>query len=1058
MTDRAKSKKELFLEIDGLKARLAEAEDALRAIRNGEVDALIGPSSDGDRIYTLQGAEDPYRVFFEAMIEGAVTMTPGGTILYCNAAFAALAKVSLENLPGMCLLDLVAEESRGALAALLRQTGPQNPALQTSLIAQGNGKVPVAISLSPLRTKDLEAVCAIVTDLSGLLLMKQLTHANEELGNLNEELRASEEHLKDSEKTLLDSRKAALNLMEDAVEARKQAEATNDELRREVAERKRAEQELLRNQEDLDRAQAVGNLGSWRLDIRRNKLSWSDENYRIFGIPRGTPLRYETFLSFVHPDDRAQVDAQWQKALQGEPYDLEHRIVADKRVKWVREKAYLEFDPRGGLIGGFGITQDISDRKRAEEALQKTLDSLEQRVKERTRELQVASDSVRTERQRLYSVLETLPVYVILLDKDYRIPFANRFFRERFGESGGRRCYEYLFNRAEPCETCETYTVQKTNAPHHWYWTGPDKRDYDIYDFPFTDSDGSTLILEMGIDITDQKHAQEALRATIEEIKRTERRTVLINDLLLLFTREPERDPFLDAAIKLIRDWSGMRHVGVRVADNRGNIPYASCVGFSDSFLDSERTLSLEQDHCACTRVVRGVPEPQDLPAMTAGGSFFSNNTVRYIEDMTEEQRGRFRGVCIRTGFLSLAVIPIRYRDRVLGAIHIADEREGMLPYSTVEFLEQVALIIGEALYRFGVEQESFQLAAAVESAADAVVVTEPERGTILYVNDAFERMTGYASGEAVGKTIHLLDSGRHDQVFFEDLRAALRRDGVWRGQLVNMKKDGTLYFEDCTFSPARDHSGKVVNFVSVRRDVTEKLRLESIAESVSMLDNMGAVFAGVRHEIGNPINNAKIHLSVLQQKMDTMPAGRVREYVDRTLTEIGRVEHLLHTLKTFNLFEAPVLEDVATGPLIELFRGLVREDLEARGIALSTQILPGAERVRGNARALQHVLLNLTTNAADALKDRPEPHIDIMFSREYDRVRIRVSDNGSGMNRDNFANLFKPFHTTKQHGTGLGLVIVKKMLAAMKGTIDIASHEGSGTVATIYLPGGTHA
>jgi PAS domain S-box-containing protein len=497
--------------------------------------------------------------------------------------------------------------------------------------------------------------------------------------------------------------------------------------------------------------------------------------------------------------------------------------------------------------------------------------------------------------------------------------------------------------------------------------------------------------------------------------------------------------------------------VGIRVADDRGNIPYESCAGFTDEFLDSERTLSLVGDHCACPRVVRGAPEPQDLPAMTAGGSFFSNNIMQFNESLTEEQRTRFRGVCIRSGFLSLAVVPIRYRDRVVGAMHVADQKEGMVPYSTVEFLEQVALIIGEALFRFSVEQESSQLAAAVESAADAVAVTEPERGTILYVNNSFEKMTGYSRIEAVGKTVHLLDSGRHDDTFYEDLRAALRRDGVWRGQMVNMKKDGTLYFEDCTLSPVRDHAGQILNYVSVRRDITEKLRLESIAESVSMLDNIGAVFAGVRHEIGNPINNAKIHLSVLQQKMDAMPANRVREYVDRTLTEIGRVEHLLHTLKTFNLFETPALEDLATGPLLDLFRGLVHEDLEARGITLTTHILPGAERVQANARALQHVLLNLTTTAADALKDRPRPRIDIMLSREDNRVRIRISDNGRGMNKEQIENIFKPFHTTKPHGTGLGLVIVKKMLTTMEGTIDIASHEGSGTAVTIYLPGGTH-
>ncbi|MDD5584769.1 MAG: PAS domain S-box protein, partial [Candidatus Omnitrophica bacterium] len=128
-----------------------------------------------------------------------------------------------------------------------------------------------------------------------------------------------------------------------------------------------------------------------------------------------------------------------------------------------------------------------------------------------TRDLKRTGFARDAERQRLYSVLETLPVYVILLDKDYRVPFANKFFRERFGESGGKRCYEYLFNRSSPCENCETYKVMKTNAPHHWEWRGPDGRSYDIFDYPFVDSDGSRMIMEMGIDITEQKKAQADL-------------------------------------------------------------------------------------------------------------------------------------------------------------------------------------------------------------------------------------------------------------------------------------------------------------------------------------------------------------------------------------------------------------------------------------------------------------------------------------------------------------------------------------------------------------------
>jgi len=85
----------------------------------------------------------------------------------------------------------------------------------------------------------------------------------------------------------------------------------------------------------------------------------------------------------------------------------------------------------------------------------------------------------------------------------------------------GRRCHEFLFDRTEPCEICETYTVMKTGARHHWYWTGPNGRDYDIYDFPFTDIDGSLLILEMGIDITEQKQAETARKQILDELIRS---------------------------------------------------------------------------------------------------------------------------------------------------------------------------------------------------------------------------------------------------------------------------------------------------------------------------------------------------------------------------------------------------------------------------------------------------------------------------------------------------------------------------------------------------------
>ena len=130
-----------------------------------------------------------------------------------------------------------------------------------------------------------------------------------------------------------------------------------------------AHEALSESQGDLRRAQKMAQIGSWRLDVRRDALTWCDETYRIFGIPLGTPLSYEKFLATVHPEDREYVDRQWTAALKGEPYDIEHRIVVGDTIKWVRELAELEFDSQGLLQGGFGTAQDITERKQAEAAL-----------------------------------------------------------------------------------------------------------------------------------------------------------------------------------------------------------------------------------------------------------------------------------------------------------------------------------------------------------------------------------------------------------------------------------------------------------------------------------------------------------------------------------------------------------------------------------------------------------------------------------------------------------------------------------------------------------------
>jgi PAS domain S-box-containing protein len=143
---------------------------------------------------------------------------------------------------------------------------------------------------------------------------------------------------------------------------------------------------------------------------------------------------------------------------------------------------------------------DVTEHKQMEEALHKI---------EASRKV---AEAVDVERRQLFKMLETLPIMICLLTPDYHIAFANRSFREKFGESSGRCCYEYCFGRTKPCEFCESYKVLETGQPHYWEVNFPDGSVIEAYDFPFTDIKGSPMILEMDIDVTERKKAEEVLR------------------------------------------------------------------------------------------------------------------------------------------------------------------------------------------------------------------------------------------------------------------------------------------------------------------------------------------------------------------------------------------------------------------------------------------------------------------------------------------------------------------------------------------------------------------
>jgi PAS domain S-box-containing protein len=249
---------------------------------------------------------------------------------------------------------------------------------------------------------------------------------------------------------------------------------------------------------------------------------------RGFGYAEGDLIGRKAPDLYYDPSDRTKLINTLKK--QGFLKDYEVRVKrSDGTLFWV--SASIQPIIFAGESAYLGASIDITERKQATEMLRKAHDELETRIIERTTELKKTNEALTAERKRFNDVLETLPAYLVLLNKEYHVPFANKFFRERFGESHGQRCFEYLFKRNTPCENCRTYDALNNNAPLEWEWVGPDGHNYYVYDFPFTDSDGSPLIMEMGIDITKQKQAEEALRRAHDELEiRVKERTKELNE------------------------------------------------------------------------------------------------------------------------------------------------------------------------------------------------------------------------------------------------------------------------------------------------------------------------------------------------------------------------------------------------------------------------------------------------------------------------------------------------------------------------------------------------
>jgi PAS domain S-box-containing protein len=405
-------------------------------------------------------------------------------------------------------------------------------------------------------------------------------------------------------------------------------------------------------------------------------------------------------------------------------------------------------------------------------------------------------------------------------------------------------------------------------------------------------------------------------------------------------------------------------------------------------------------------------------------------------------------------GIKTLLLVPLIVGSELMGLIGLTRTHKSRLFQQ--QQINSLLLIVNILTMTIGNQQdrsERDRLATVVEQSSDCIIIINAS-GSILYANPACEKVTGFSPQEIIGNSIKRLYTPFVRKKLWRKLRNALATGEAWSGQFDNYRKDNTLYQEEMILSPVYNRDGRVDNQVIIKRDITEDKRLESIAEAANLMDNIGFIFSSIRHELGNPINSIKVSLSVLESNLETYDTEDIARFVRRSLSDIVRVEYLLKTLRNFSIFERPDIKKTDMRSLLGKLIQLTEKDLAKHYVMLA--IHHSKESLTGmlDPRAFLQVLLNLTTNAVAALEGSDNKKITIsLIQRHKNQITFIFEDNGCGMNEETVRNLFRPFFTTKPEGTGLGLVIVKKMLSKMNCSIIASSTKGQGTRMEIIIP-----
>jgi chemotaxis family two-component system sensor kinase Cph1 len=375
-------------------------------------------------------------------------------------------------------------------------------------------------------------------------------------------------------------------------------------------------------------------------------------------------------------------------------------------------------------------------------------------------------------------------------------------------------------------------------------------------------------------------------------------------------------------------------------------------------------------------------------------------------------------------------------------------------------------------------EEQLRLLSEALEAAANGIAITDT-RGDIQYVNPAFTALTGYSREELMGRNPRILKSGRHPPEFYRGIWKTILGGGPWHGEMVNRRKDGSLYPEEMTITPVRAGGGDITHFVAVKQDITERKRAEEklagLAQTLAEKNKeLEAVVYVASHDLRSPLVNvqgfSRELADVCQRLRKLLPenlAAADRAELNRLLSEeipealqfiqagVTRMDALLAGFLRYSRLGRAALrmERLDMNRLLASIARAMEFQIKQAGAALQIDSLPDCV---GDATQINQVFSNLLDNAVKYLDPARPGRIAVSGRRQAEGSLYLVRDNGIGISAEHRDKVFEIFHRlnpARGAGEGLGLTIAQRILERHGGRIRLESDPGAGTTFFVSLP-----